>query len=542
MTKIKTFIIGHKKTSAIITIIIMLLGYYGYKTFFKSAVVPTYVLSKVEKGTIVSSVTGSGQVSASNQVDVTSKVSGNIIYLGVKTGQEVKAGTLLAQIDSRNAEIDLENANISLQKLTQTNSTSLLQTQNSLSQSYDTAFNDIVSTNLDFPSVISGMNDLFYTQSGYLSDTKIQSLDQVAKDMRNSAGIGFDSAKAKQESNKSIYQSTTRQSSTDNIESLVSDTYDTVKSLNESLKDTRSAVEYIKNQQISNSSTGNVSSEATAAENNLDSWINEMNGHLSTLLAIKDSITETKNSLAQLNMGPNSLDVRSQQLSVEQKQAAYEDYFIRAPFGGVVGKLDVSSVDTVNGGTTIATLVSKQKVADISLNEVDAAKIKVGQKATLTFDAVDGLTISGEVASVDGVGVVTQGVVNYNIKITFDTDDDRVKSGMSVSAAIVTDLKQDTLLVPSSAVKSQGTNYYVEKFDQVMTTDTTGNGIQSTIPPKQQSVQVGISDDTSTEILSGLNEGDQVVTKTTGTTATVAKTTSAPSLFGGGGAGRALGR
>ena len=99
-------------------------------------------------------------------------------------------------------------------------------------------------------------------------------------------------------------------------------------------------------------------------------------------------------------------------------------------------------------------LITKQKIAEISLNEVDAAKVKVGQKVTLTFDAIDGLSITGEVSEIDALGTVSQGVVTYGVKIAFDTQDERVKSGMSVSAAIITDVKQNVLLVPNAAVKS----------------------------------------------------------------------------------------
>ena len=135
---------------------------------------------------------------------------------------------------------------------------------------------------------------------------------------------------------------------------------------------------------------------------------------------------------------------------------------------------------------------------------------------------------------VDLVGTVTQGVVNYNVKIAFDTQDDRVKSGMSVSASIITQTKQDVIVVPNSAVKIQNGAHYVEVVDK-NTAATDNQGVALSTTPTQQAVEVGISDDTSTEITSGLSEGDKVVTKTISGTATTATTNSAPSLFGSGG-------
>jgi HlyD family secretion protein len=174
-------------------------------------------------------------------------------------------------------------------------------------------------------------------------------------------------------------------------------------------------------------------------------------------------------------------------------------------------------------------------MATITLNEVDVAKVRVGQRATMTFDAIDELTITGKVTSVDTVGTVSQGVVTYTVEIGLDTDDQRIKPGMSVSASIITDVKQDTLLVPNSAVKSSNGSYYVEMFSTplISTSSTTPSlqGTPSKIAPNKITIEVGISNDSDTEIISGVKEGDQVVTKTINpsTTTTSSQT---PSLFG----------
>jgi len=149
------------------------------------------------------------------------------------------------------------------------------------------------------------------------------------------------------------------------------------------------------------------------------------------------------------------------------------------------------------------------------------------------------------------------------MKLSFDTQDERVKTGMTVSVSIITDVKTDVLVVPNGAVKSQnGGGSYVEMFPSTDSTGSpqagsgqvilpaeafTGQGFPSTIAPRQQNVTTGLSNDTMTEIVDGLKEGDNVVTRTIA--ATTATTATAPSLFGGGGnktsgggAVRALGR
>jgi hypothetical protein len=201
--------------------------------------------------------------------------------------------------------------------------------------------------------------------------------------------------------------------------------------------------------------------------------------------------------------------------------------------------MNVKKGDSVTGGTAAATLVTAQKIAELSLNEVDAAKVKPGQKATLGFDAVEGLSIAGAVSDIDTIGTVSQGVVTYVVKIGLDTEDGRVKPGMSVSAAIIIDVKQDVLTVPSSAVKTQGNASYVELFDAPLPQANGTQGSLSAVLPRRQDVEIGLSSDTETEIISGVKEGDEVVSRTiTAKTATAA----APSLFGGGGGARGLGR
>ena len=124
MQKIKTYAKTHKVVSSVVVILVLFIGYYGYKYIFPTATTSQYFLGTVTRGNLISSVSGSGQVSASNQVDLKSKASGDILYLGVKAGQYVSAGNLIAKLDTtiaekavRDAEINLETANLSLQKL-----------------------------------------------------------------------------------------------------------------------------------------------------------------------------------------------------------------------------------------------------------------------------------------------------------------------------------------------------------------------------------------------------------------------------------------
>jgi multidrug efflux pump subunit AcrA (membrane-fusion protein) len=182
-------------------------------------------------------------------------------------------------------------------------------------------------------------------------------------------------------------------------------------------------------------------------------------------------------------------------------------------------------------------------VATLSLNEVDVSKVRVGDKATLTFDAINGLNLAGTVSIVNPVGTVTSGVVNYAVTVSLDTQDPRVKSGMTLTAAIQAAVAQNVLEVPSGAVKTNNGNSYVLTVPADTAASSNNTGSTLTIPPMQTPVQIGITDGAYTEIISGLNEGDKIVIKTiTLSAATIAAKTapSAPSLLGGGGGNRSF--
>ncbi len=238
---------------------------------------------------------------------------------------------------------------------------------------------------------------------------------------------------------------------------------------------------------------------------------------------------------------PRSLILKQKENALLDAKEKLADYSIRAPFDGIVSKVDIKKGDSASTGTAAATMITDQQIAQVSLNEVDAAKVKVGQKATLTFDAVDGLSITGEVFEVDTIGTVSQGVVSYNIKIGFDTQDARVKAGMSVSAAIIIDIKTDVLAVPNSAVKSQNNQNYVEILNLSDQTTVAGaSQVEAKTAPKQQAIEIGLANDTSTEIISGLKQGDNVVTQTISPTTTTSASSASsglriPGLTGGGG-------
>ncbi|MDO8575576.1 MAG: HlyD family efflux transporter periplasmic adaptor subunit [bacterium] len=555
LKRIKSYVVSHKILSSVIFIVIIVGGYYLYNKLFSPGTVTTYTLSSVRSGNISSTISGTGQVSTNNQIDIKSKTSGDIKKIYVKTGDNVKAGQLIASLDTRDAEIALESARLAYAKFVKpADELSLLQAQNAvtqaenskenlnntLKQNIDNGLSNVSSAFTDMSTVLNGINDLLGT--GVLSDNKILNSGEKARNYRKTAESSYYLAKKSYDElfkeNATIIRGS---SDSERISLLVLNSYSTLNLISQALKDTRTALEYLKDSENSNDSSIN------SSESDLADWTNSINSKISSLQSNKNvienyatdltdanqTIVEKKQALSDLVRGPDSLDVQSQALTLRQKEYAYADNFIRAPFDGVIAKIDVNELSPASNGTIIATLVTSQKIAELSVNEVDVVKIKNGQKAELTFDAVDGLKLEGEVAEVDGVGAVSQGVVSYGIKIKFITADDRIKSGMSISANIITDSRENVLLVPNSAVKTMGQKNYVETLATKFTPAEMKTGVTSPTAPTRKDVQIGLSNDNFSEIISGLNEGDQVITKTTAGTA---KATTAPNIFNAAGA------
>jgi RND family efflux transporter MFP subunit len=156
---------------------------------------------------------------------------------------------------------------------------------------------------------------------------------------------------------------------------------------------------------------------------------------------------------------------------------------------------------------------------EMTVSEVDIPKVSVGQKATITFDAISGKTFSGSVKSILPNATTSSGVVNYTIYVKLDDIDPSLRGGMTATVDIKTQTVANALSVPSSAVKTDnGTKY-------VLAADNAGN-------TQRRTVKIGVSDDTFTQILSGISAGTAVVTssETTGTT----RAASGGGPFGGG--------
>lgn len=516
-----TWMKRHKFLATLVVLLVFGIGYYIYSKAFASPAVTQYVYGTVKRGIIQKTVTGSGQVAAENQIDITSEASGKITSIVAKVGQHVNQGDLIATIDSRDALLDLENAKLSLAKLTKPAKIGdVTNAENDVTKSLSDALAAISNIFLHFPTVGGGLKDMLYSQTGFLTNLSTI-ISETGRKYRATAQQSYENANAAYENLLNKYHALNKTSSPDEINLMIEWTLDMEKLLAQAVKDAQAAQNFISTSQPDYNRT-----DAASAFTSLSTWSATVASDLSSLISSRNGIDSSNVSLQKLNEGADSLDIQSAQLSIQQKQRAYDKYFIRAPFEGMIGRIPVEVYNQANSGTVIATISSSKKVTTIPLNEVDAVQVKPGQKVTLTFDAIEGLTVNGEVTQVDLIGTASQGVVTYNVKIAFDGTDPRIRAGMSVDANIVTDERDDVVVVPAGAIKTKGFGKNITSYVEAQGE----NGAITQIP-----ITTGMTDDTNTEIVSGLNEGNKIVVRTIAGTGTRSTTPTLFSSFGGGG-------
>jgi len=381
-----------KKIAAII--IFFLFFWFIYGKFFANKTKTTYTTETATRGTLIVTVSSSGNISSANSASVSTQTSGVVSKIFVKNGDTVKSGDPIAQVD-----LDMNGQ----------------QRANQAYASYLSAKNQLSSAQASMFSLQSSMYSKWKTYTDIAQNSTYQNPDGSAN-------------------------------------------------------------------------TGNrVLTPFTIAQ---DDW-----------LAAETNYANQKNVVAAANTSVASSWANYQQTSP----------IIYAPISGVISGLSlqigsVLTAQTNSSGTSTSQRIANIKtdatpVAVVNLSEVDVPKVKVDNKVTLTMDAFPATTFTGKIVSIDTTGIVSSGVTTYPAYIQFDTAIDGIYPNMGVDAKIITDVKDNVVMIPNAAVKT--TNG--QKTVSVMKNNKV-NAVE---------VTVGSANDTETEISSGINEGDVVVTATT---------------------------
>lgn len=408
-------------TKIAIGIVIAAILWFTVPKIFKGGAKTTYQTDTATKGTLIVTVTASGNVSSANSAVVTTSTSGVVSKIFVKNGDHVNSGDPIAQVD-----LDMDGKQRADQALA----------------SYQSAQN----------SVNSAQAAMYSLQSSMFSKWKIYT--DIAQN--------------------STYQNPDGSANTGN----------------------------------------RVLTPFTIAQ---DDW-----------LATEAQYKNQQGVVAAAQTSLSSAWANYQKTSPT----------IYAPISGTISGLSyqvgsVLTAQTSSTGTSTSQRIANIKtdatpVAVVNLNEVDIPKVIVGDKATITMDAFPTNTFTGKIVGIDTTGTVSSGVTTYLAYIIYDSAIDGIYPNMAVDASIITAVKDNVVLVPNAAVQtstSGQSTVRIMKNGQVNTVDVT----------------TGVSNDTQTEIVSGVAEGDTVVTGVTTTGATTTTSASPFGSIGGRGFGGAVG-
>jgi len=474
-----------------ILVVVLVGGYLVFRNNTQKTNTSTPDTQQVTRGTIVTSVSGSGSLVPQSQSDIFPPSYGIIDKVFAKDGQDVKAGDALFHFKSLASASDVAKAKASL-----------LSSLESLNKARASA---------------STLQASFLSSQQQLQDAERNVY--IAQNSANSSKLALD--KSRIEAQKSLTDARKGVIDSANTQAKASTDLD-----------------------ISSSQVGEESAALALDSAKISSKQSVVNAQVAYDQATRDADAailkrdSAKYSLeaARQNLNNQNTTIAAAEASYASSKLSYQDLTdqtITAPVSGklanfslqagtVVGKSNDASTsnsttsDSTSNTSLFSIISAGNFVTSISINEVDIPKIKAGQSATLSFTAIPNKTFIGHVLSADTIGTTSQGVTTYNVIIALDDTNDEIRPGMSVSASIITDRKDNVLTVPNSAIRTSAGQ---------STVSVLRNGL-----PTTTNVTIGMSNDVETEIISGVNEGEEVVVQNASSTISGGRS---GNLFGG---------
>ena len=195
------------------------------------------------------------------------------------------------------------------------------------------------------------------------------------------------------------------------------------------------------------------------------------------------------------------LSVKMVELQLDQAQAELDKTIITASFDGVVAAVYIREGQQLSAMTYANPAISLIDPSEIKMNgvidEIDVPKVKLGQEAIVILDALPDKEVKGRITFISPESTTEMGVVFYKTTITLENPDEELKDGMSATAEIIIEQHNDVLLIPNRAIQGSWENPFVE----VVTDEQI----------EKRQISIGLSDGIYTEVLSGLEEGEEVI-------------------------------
>ncbi len=226
--------------------------------------------------------------------------------------------------------------------------------------------------------------------------------------------------------------------------------------------------------------------------------------------AAQSALNLAKSELALKTAPPRPEDIANAKANVKKAQADLNYYYnqlkktkIIAPTDGIITTIPVEVGDFVNFSQKVVGFISQgTKEIDVNIAESDIAQVKVGQEATIDFDALGPEEkFKAKVVSINPASTIVSGVVYYKVKLYLDKEDPRLKPGMTANIDILANKKENILCLPYRYFREKGNQKYVylKKGKNIIL----------------KGIETGLEGDDNVEIISGLKAGDEVIAQET---------------------------
>ena len=262
------------------------------------------------------------------------------------------------------------------------------------------------------------------------------------------------------------------------------------------------------------SAQGETASVVNTHKANVYTARTNVNASYTSLSSQKQSIDSGKKTVSgiqnELNLalaGTAKEQIDAQEAKVEQTEAGlmysnaqYIKTVLRAPFSGMVTKVDGEVGDIAEANSPIVSVIGSGNFEiEANVAESDIARVKIGNAARVTLDAYGkGVVFSASVTQINLSETVIEGVATYKAKLTFAEGDERILSGLTADVDIMSGKKENTLFLPTRNIIIDGGKYFVNRI--------AGDGSRV-----KAEVMIGLKgSDGRTEILSGILEGDKI--------------------------------
>lgn len=494
-----------------------------------------YKYGKVERGELVRSISASGQLVALTKVDIRSKAGGKIIRLAVDEGTVVKKGDLIAVIDPEDtrtvvdqARADLtgaqaraESARINAQ-LESVNRANAVREAEVALQTARTRLARIQTTSGAQPKL--SQSELENARASLnAQETALRQLEQVdVPRLRKEAQVGADRARAEMDAAQAEYeryQRLLRQEFVSQSElERVRSSYEGARASNANAQERLRTVEHeidalLQSQRARVNQSRASLRTAEANQSRISTSKRDYEEAQQSVRSAELDLVRARNDIRQAQI--RNADQRSaqanivrSQVSLSNAQKQLSETTVVAPRDGVVtkkyleeGTIIPAGTSTFSQGTAIVEISDVTEMyVECAVDEADIAQVREGQPVRVIVEAFPGSKIRGVVDRVNPAAQTEQNItaIKVRVRVTDVPDKVQLKPGMNSTCEFLTMQKRGALVVPSQAIQRDGGKTMVR---------VKGDG------PKPASVEVKLGEEGNEgfEVVSGLNEGQEVV-------------------------------